>query len=359
MRKITLSLLLLAIGMGTADAVRIHGTVILEEGKEPAIGASVQAFNATDQTKSIGGAIADLNGKFDFNVPAETKTVQIIYIGTSTQTFSPSELTGQTITLQNNPQVLDTVTVVGHYTGAVAGGDGCDNEANDRISPAIALCSVHAYNIGQNTNPSGADKQLMKDVVALKTTVIAQQMNKQYEYMEAMMRRFKTQLEKAVLITKLQAAGATSASQNADSGGGGNYSSHSGAATAQRGLENAEDCLGTATTSASVMQCLLRNIAKIQTAITAGDMGAARRQLATDRTALSSFNNITIACSAGQQNCNVNLSCENALADGKNCDKAIKSGSNRNDMMACIGQFRACIIANNDALQNKNTQSHN
>ena len=87
-----------------------------------------------------------------------------------------------------------------------AAGDGCEDEKNDRITPELALCSVHAYNIGSSSNPTGADKQLMKEIIALKTTVITQQMNKQYEYMEAMIRRFKTQLEKAVLTTKLQAA---------------------------------------------------------------------------------------------------------------------------------------------------------
>ena len=93
---------------------------------------------------------------------------------------------------------------------------GCESETNDRIVPELALCSTHVYNIGGTKNPSGADKQLMKDVVALKTTVMTQQMNKQYEYLEAMIRRFKVQLEKAVLTTGLEAKGA--ASSNSSSG---------------------------------------------------------------------------------------------------------------------------------------------
>lgn len=356
MHKIGLSLLLFIMSIGAANAVRVHGRVITANDNEPAIGASIQAFSATDTTKNIGGVAADIDGKFDFNAPNETKTVRISYIGTSPQTFSPSELNGQTITLQDNPTMLGEVTVVGRYTG----GDGCDKEENDRISPTLALCSVHAYNIGQNTNPAGADKQLMKEVVALKTTVIAQQMNKQYDYMEAMIRRFRTQLEKAVLTTKLQAAGATSATGDTDSGGGSyGYGSNSGGVRPQQGLANAEDCMGTATASAAVMQCLLRNIAKIQSAVTSGDIGAARRQLATDRSALLSFNNMTISCAQNQSNCSVNTPCENALAENKSCAKAIQSGSTRNDITTCVGQFRACVVANSEALQNKNSQPRN
>lgn len=101
-----------------------------------------------------------------------------------------------------------TVGGVGHVFAATS--NGCDKEENDRITPELALCSTHIYNIGGTENvPSGnSDKQLMRDVVALKTTVMTQQMNKQYEYLEAMIRRFKTQLEKAVLTTSLQAKGA-------------------------------------------------------------------------------------------------------------------------------------------------------
>ena len=84
----------------------------------------------------------------------------------------------------------------------VAAENGCDNDDNDMIVAELALCSTHAYNIGNTKNPSGADKGLMRDVIAMKTTVITQQMYKQYEQMESMLQRLKTQLEKAVLTAK-------------------------------------------------------------------------------------------------------------------------------------------------------------
>ena len=48
----------------------------------------------------------------------------------------------------------------------------------------------------------------MHEIIAMKTTVISQQMYKQYEYLSATLRRLKTQLEKATLTAKLQAASA-------------------------------------------------------------------------------------------------------------------------------------------------------
>ncbi len=102
-------------------------------------------------------------------------------------------------------------------SGAFAAGDGgCDNEENDYINPELALCSVHAYNMGLDENPSSDMRPVMRGVVGLKTTVITQQMKKQYDYMDAMIRRFRVQLQKATLQTKLQAAGAAAS----DSSGG-------------------------------------------------------------------------------------------------------------------------------------------
>lgn len=87
--------------------------------------------------------------------------------------------------------------------------NGCENDDNDAIVAELALCSTHAYNIGKTENPTGAERELMRDVIAMKTTLITQQMYRQYEQMESMLRRLKTQLEKAVLTTGLEAKGAS------------------------------------------------------------------------------------------------------------------------------------------------------
>ena len=106
--------------------------------------------------------------------------------------------------------VLACVVVV---PGMAATDDACLNEDNDAIAAEFALCSTHAYNIGRTDNPDAAGRKLMNDVIGLKTTFITQQMYRQYEQMESMLKRFKTQLEKAVLTANLKAAGAKSSTE--------------------------------------------------------------------------------------------------------------------------------------------------
>ena len=161
--------------------------------------------------------------------------------------------------------------------------NGCDNESNDRINPEIALCSTHVYNIGQDQNrPSESDKQLMRNVVALKTTVMTQQMYKQYEYLETMIRRFKTQLEKAVLTTKLQAAGA-----DTSAAGGSSYSGVGTSSTANYNrdsyvvVDGARDCQRESGTLA-VLQCVQNNINIALGVLDGGNNGDAKKQLLKD-----------------------------------------------------------------------------
>ena len=123
----------------------------------------------------------------------------------------------------------------------------------DYILPQYAMCTTHVYNIGKTENSSvAADKQEMKDVIALKTTIMTQQMKAQYDYLDATMRRLKTQLEKAILTTKLQAAGAGTTSGGAASGAYGD--------TGDKNiyLAMAQNC-NNMNTTAEVFTCLRRN----------------------------------------------------------------------------------------------------
>ena len=172
-------------------------------------------------------------------------------------------------------------------SGFAAVDNGCDKDGADYINPELALCSTHVYNIGGVENPrNDSERQIMKDVVALKTTVMTQQMYKQYEYLESMIRRFKTQLEKAVLTTKLQAAGAdTSAAGSSSYSGVSASSSNTNAARAGTNryivLSDAKNC-NLESTVTSAMQCLLDNISMTLSAIDASDFSNARRQLDAD-----------------------------------------------------------------------------
>ena len=165
-----------------------------------------------------------------------------------------------------------------------ATGNGCDKDSNDRINPEIALCSTHVYNIGQTKNPASEnDKQLMRDVVALKTTVMTQQMYKQYEYLDATLKRFKTQLEKAVLTTKLAAAGADTSAAGSSS-----YSGISTGNSTYRSMDKnirlagAQNCM-TMTSYQNAYSCLSSNVQLVLNAVNGGNsVGEARKQLEAD-----------------------------------------------------------------------------
>lgn len=152
-------------------------------------------------------------------------------------------------------------------------------------NPAFALCTVHSHNSGfvdaDNipTNPVNAeDIAEMNDIIALKSTVIVQQMKQQYDTLNAMIKRFKTQLEKAVLTSKLEAyTGNSSSSSNSgwSSGGG----SGGGSSAQNNGLANAENC--DSYTGVNVYDCLVRNLSKVSAALD-NDTQNARKQLEND-----------------------------------------------------------------------------
>ncbi len=95
--------------------------------------------------------------------------------------------------------------------------DSCDSDCEENednvayVKPVYALCSVHAYNAGETENPDKTDEQEeIKRIVGLKSTVISQQMYKQYTMVESMIKRLKVMLEKATLKASLQVASGTS-----------------------------------------------------------------------------------------------------------------------------------------------------
>lgn len=158
---------------------------------------------------------------------------------------------------------------------AYSADDGCSNEQNDRINPELALCSTHVYNIGSVENPSNsADKQLIRDVVALKTTIITQQMKKQYDFLEATISRFRTQLRKAVLTAQMEAAGAPSSSSSSSSYSTGDRNIY---------LAGTSNC-NNESTVAGVFSCLRQNYNLIYNMSNAGTNLTIelRRQLAND-----------------------------------------------------------------------------
>lgn len=221
--------------------------------------------------------------------------------------------------------------------------NGCGDPDNVYINPELALCSVHAYNIGRTNNPnsSSADSQIMRDVVALKTTVMMQQMYKQYSFLEATINRIKTQLRREILTTQAEVAGASSGSSSgASSSVGGN-----------NGVSGAENCR-TAGSTSDVMSCLSRNVDRIATAISNSDIGAARRQIETDLETLKLYDNLEKTADDPTNNIENDKYMSQPLATAyQQCNQA---QNNRQQMSVCVDYIRVCITRNIEYLQNQN-----
>lgn len=223
-----------------------------------------------------------------------------------------------------------------------AADNGCSDDDNNRIAPVLALCSSHTYNIGLAENPtSDSDKQLMRDVVALKTTVMMQQMYKQYSFLEATLNRMKTQLKREILTTQAEVAGAPSGSSSGTSSSvGGN-----------NGVSGAENCR-TAGSTSDVMSCLSRNVDRIATAISNSDIGAARRQIETDLETLKLYDNLEKTADDPTNDIEDDKYMSQPLATAyKQCKQA---QNNRQQMSVCVDYIRVCITRNIEYLQNQN-----
>ena len=213
--------------------------------------------------------------------------------------------------------------------------NGCENDENDAIVAELALCSTHAYNIGLTSNPTGADKELMRDVIAMKTTLITQQMYRQYEQMESMLRRLKTQLEKAVLTTGLEAKGASSSRSYSSSG--------SSFKSDDRNVHMAgvKNCLNYYQQDSEILKCYEDNLNMIVNMSGNGDSVSSelKKQLVQD------------FCKLAAQNINAEKACQpidakyTALCDGSEKAQTLDKNEFRNmidSMRSCLqNQYRA------------------
>lgn len=102
------------------QAKTVKGTVVDNIG-EPVIGASVKVVGTTN------GAVTDLDGNFALTNVPKNATVEISYIGYTTQKVSVAGKSDLKVTLQEDNKALDEVVVVGYgvqrksdVTGALA-----------------------------------------------------------------------------------------------------------------------------------------------------------------------------------------------------------------------------------------------
>lgn len=219
------------------------------------------------------------------------------------------------------------------------GNIGKNNNVDDceYISPVFGICDTHAYNLGLTQNVSGQTGQV-RDRVALKTTVISQQMYKQYEYLAATIRRIKTQLEKAVTTAQLEAAGAKSGGSSSNVGklaGGANQQNTDKTLF----LQAANNC-SMKSDFDDFVNCETNNINLINTYADSADRKDACKQLQSDVKAIESRIN-----TEAFDGFNVNWkACKNYVLTGTDSPKSCKDAIKEN--------IKSCAV---EALQNLST----
>ncbi|MBO7656763.1 MAG: hypothetical protein J6S80_03485 [Alphaproteobacteria bacterium] len=180
------------------------------------------------------------------------------------------------------------------------------------FNPAFGLCSTHSHNIGYvdgatnlPTNPDKSeDVSQMNHIIALKSTVIAQQLKDQYDALSVIIKRFKTQLEKAVLVSKIEVLTGNTASENSN-GSSNNSGSSNG------GLTDAEDCYSVS--KENVYDCISRNLTKISQ-VAEKDITNARKQLKNDLAVMDGYD----MCGAGKNCAEETNGCKDHKVDNMN-----------------------------------------
>ena len=226
---------------------------------------------------------------------------------------------------------------------------GCDDEYNLYINPDLALCSTHVYNIGKTENDS-ATRQLMQDVVALKTTLITQQMYSQYEILETTVKRLRTQLQKEVLLARLKSASAVAngGSYNDSSNG-----SHGSSNDKYVVLANAENCLDISGGTIPGLNCLIRNLDKVVSAVNSGNVGDAKKQLQKDVETAKMYS-VTVKVEDPTTH---KLEPTPVLTGIEECNNVIKQrSSKREDVSTCARKLRIAINTQLEDLNRSNNQ---
>ena len=209
------------------------------------------------------------------------------------------------------------------------------------FNPAFGLCSTHAHNAGflsketgLPTNPTaGEDTAYMNEVIALKSTVIAQQLKEQYDQLNAVVKRFKTQLEKAVLTSKIEVLTGNAASGNSGGGASGSYNNN--------GLANAEDCY--AVSQENAYDCVARNLSKISSAAEK-DITNARKQLDND-----------LAIMDGYKMCGKTVT--SCAADTTGCKEKDVKYMNKSAIQSCIKNLQIKVRSGKADFDRENAQA--
>ncbi len=127
------------------------------------------------------------------------------------------------------------------------------------IDSTYAICDAHKRNAGDTS-----DANEIKEILGLKTTVLSQQLYKQYQYLDATIRRLEIQLKKAMVSVNLDVAAGTDGS----SSGGKNSNTQF------------DNCVGKS--REETLYCLRSNYSKLDAEVNAKRCKAVKEQIAKD-----------------------------------------------------------------------------
>lgn len=216
---------------------------------------------------------------------------------------------------------------------------GCDDSNNDYIKSDYALCSTHPYNVGSNEIPDASGRNVMREVIAMKSELITQQMYQNYHALESMLSRLEKQLEKAVLTAQYKAASGNSGSKSSSSNDEDERRSRGTKSTA---ISSANDC-GAKTSHDEIIACLNSNIQIIRNEIGNGSLSNARQQLKDDLATakmngyIGGSSTVYKQKSLNYQDCKL----DDSATDMTNCSNLTKA--NRQTMQHCLNEFSAAL----------------
>lgn len=234
-------------------------------------------------------------------------------------------------------------------SGETAWTNATDEDECPYINPVFAICDTHPFNINFNAeewansmkkDASGEtskqtklseEQENMHRIIGLKITVVSQQMYKQYEYLNATLRRLKTQLEKAVLTSNLEAAGAKSEDGSSSSGGG--LVGGKGDSDREIILAGAENCWNSSSPE-SAYSCIQNNLNVIKSNASTNKQKAAKQLNRT--VAVAKQWGIDVTC----------LKKENGKSTGADtCAKynGNNSSFNKDDITACANALSIAV----------------
>ena len=128
-----------------AQQTRTVSGLVVDSNGESIIGANIV------EKGTANGTITDFNGKFSLKV-APNATLVISYIGYKTIEMKASEVkAGQTITLQENAEMMDEVVVIGYGT-----------QRKGDVTSAVASVKAEDFTVGKITDAA----ELVKGKIA-------------------------------------------------------------------------------------------------------------------------------------------------------------------------------------------------